>query len=106
MVVLYAKKILDFVIHIDTYLGIILQTYGPLSYLFLFAIIFLETGLVLAPFLPGDSLLFVAGTFAYLGSLKILLLFLVVASAAILGDSLNYYLGKRFGVRLFEQNRF
>ncbi len=94
----------NFIIHIDKYLGLIIQQFGLLTYLFLFGIIFLETGLVIAPFLPGDSLIFVTGTFAALGFLNPILLFFILASAAILGDSLNYYLGNKFGVKLFEKN--
>lgn len=86
-----------FIIHVDVYIGNIIQNYGILTYLFLFFIIFLETGLVITPFLPGDSLIFVAGAFSAQGMLNPLLLFFILAIAAILGDTLNYWIGKFFG---------
>ena len=90
----------DFIIHIDKYLDIIIQQFGVFSYLLLFLIIFLETGLVVTPFLPGDSLLFAAGAFAARGSFQIFLLYVVVAAAAILGNSVNYLIGKFIGDRI------
>lgn len=102
----FFSKPVDFIIHIDKYLGIIIEQYGLLTYLVLFAIIALETGFVLAPFLPGDSLLFVAGAFAAKGILNVFLLFFLLAAAAIIGDSVNYWIGKTFGVRLFQNSRF
>lgn len=97
---------LDFILHIDKYIQLILESYGLATYLVLFLIIFLETGLVVTPFLPGDSLLFVTGAFASRGALNVLLLFFVLALAAILGDSLNYWIGKYFGERVFQKSRF
>ncbi|MDD1666048.1 MAG: VTT domain-containing protein [Methanomicrobiales archaeon] len=85
---------LDFLLHIDTYLGPLVQTYGFWIYLILFLIIFIETGLVVTPFLPGDSLLFVAGTLAGAGLLDIITLCATLSIAAIAGDSLNYWIGK------------
>src|SRR4030042_4098233 len=93
----------DFIIHLDSHLGLLIQQYGLWVYLILFLIIFLETGLVVTPFLPGDSLLFAAGAFAALGSLDIALLFLLLAGAAILGDTANYWIGKRMGPRIFRK---
>jgi len=97
---------IQFILHIDEYLGYFISNYGILTYFILFAIIFLETGLVIAPFLPGDSLLFISGVFAAQGFLNIALLFVIFTTAAILGDSLNYSIGKYFGERIFVNNRF
>jgi len=102
----FAITLIDFILHIDKYLGIIISNYGVLAYLFLFIIIFCETGLVVAPFLPGDSLLFIAGAFAAAGFIKIFLLFFIISTAAILGDSLNYWIGNYFGKKIAYGNRF
>lgn len=96
---------IDFILHIDKYIGLIIQSFGALTYLVLFLIIFLETGLVITPFLPGDSLIFVAGTFAGTGVLNIFALFLVLAGAAVIGDSVNYSIGRYFGERVFTGTR-
>jgi len=92
--------LVDFVLHIDVHLGQIIQTYGTLTYLILFGIIFMETGLVFTPFLPGDSLLFAAGAFAALGSLDIRLLFIILYCAAVIGDNTNYWIGHFFGKKI------
>ncbi|MBI4018983.1 MAG: DedA family protein [Candidatus Aenigmarchaeota archaeon] len=83
--------------HLDEFLASIISEYGIWVYLILFLIIFLETGLIVTPFLPGDSLIFLAGTFAAMGSLDMVTLFGIMASAAIIGDSVNYYIGSRIG---------
>lgn len=93
-------NLFNFILHIDTHLGQIIRTYGPLTYAILFGIIFMETGLVFTPFLPGDSLLFAAGAFAALGSLNIALLLLLLFIAAVLGDTANYWIGHHFGKRI------
>lgn len=95
-----------FLLHIDEYIGFFIQNYGYLTYGIIFLIIFLETGLVFAPFLPGDSLLFVAGTFAGSGLLNIWILFVLLCLAAILGDSVNYFLGKYSGTHILKRFRF
>src|SRR3989338_4345257 len=95
------KNLIDFILHLDNYLSVIIQNYGALTYLFLFLIIFAETGLVVTPFLPGDSLLFAAGSFAAIGSLNVLWVFAVVSIAAILGDTINYSIGKYLGSKAF-----
>ncbi len=94
------KTIIDTFMHLDTHLGQMITTYGVATYVILFAIIFVETGLVIMPFLPGDSLLFVAGTFGALGSLNILTLIAVLSTAAIAGDTVNYWIGHFFGQRI------
>lgn len=94
---------IDFVLHLDRHLGQIIQDYGAWTYLILFLIIFCETGLVVAPFLPGDSLLFAAGAFAAMGSFHVEQLWIVLSSAAILGDSTNYWIGRFVGPRVFYQ---
>jgi len=90
----------DFILHIDVHLGQIITTYGVATYAILFLIIFMETGLVFTPFLPGDSLLFAAGAFAALGSLNIAVLLLILFIAAVLGDTANYWIGHYFGKQL------
>ena len=98
--------LIDFIIHIDKYIDLLINTFGVFSYVILFCIVFLETGIVLAPFLPGDSLLFVTGTFAALGSLNIFILFFVFLAAAIIGDSVNYWIGDFFGEKVFNNWKF
>ncbi|HBO10617.1 TPA: DedA family protein [Candidatus Collierbacteria bacterium] len=92
----------DFILHIDVHLGAIIQTYGVLSYAILFAIIFVETGLVFFPFLPGDSLLFAAGAFSAIGSLSLGWVLGLMMVAAIIGDTVNYWIGHFFGEKLVE----
>ncbi|MBW7960561.1 hypothetical protein B6D29_03015 [Microgenomates bacterium UTCPR1] len=94
------KFLIDFILHIDVHLGQIISTYGTATYIILFGIIFMETGLVFTPFLPGDSLLFAAGAFAALGSLNIWFLFGLLVVAAILGDTVNYWIGFFFGKKI------
>ncbi len=100
-----AINIIDFIFHIDIYISDIIKIFGPLSYLILFLIIFLETGLVITPFLPGDSLLFVIGAFSAQGSFNVILMFFLLTAAAIIGDSLNYAIGNYFGEKVFEKSR-
>jgi membrane-associated protein len=89
----YLKILIDFILHIDIHLGQIINQYGSLTYILLFVIIFIETGLVFTPFLPGDSLLFAAGAFAALGSFNIFFLIILFILAAVLGDTANYWIG-------------
>jgi membrane-associated protein len=98
--------LLDLFLHLDEHLTIVTQTYGSLTYFFLFLVIFMETGLVVTPFLPGDSLLFAAGALAALPGtgLNVGLLFLLLFAAAVIGDTINYKIGKTLGPRVFEQN--
>jgi membrane-associated protein len=98
------RGLFDFILHIDEHLDSIIRQYGTWTYAILFAIIFVETGLVIMPLLPGDSLLFAAGAFAARGSLNPFLLFVLLSIAAILGDSVNYSIGRYFGPRAFTMN--
>ncbi|MGE5456668.1 MAG: DedA family protein [Ignavibacteriales bacterium] len=93
-------KLVDFIINIDKYLGVIIQNYGMETYIILFIVIFCETGLVFLPFLPGDSLIFAASAFAAIGKLNIFILYFVVLFAAVLGDTVNYTIGKTLGNKL------
>jgi membrane-associated protein len=92
---------INFILHMDIYLATLVQNYGNLVYLLLFFIIFMETGFVLTPFLPGDSLLFISGTFAAADALNVYLLFILLSIASILGDTLNYWIGYYFGEKVF-----
>ena len=96
-------QIIDIFLHIDKYLLTLTEQYGTYVYLILFLIIFSETGLVVTPFLPGDSLLFAVGAIsASGGSLNIWILLLIISVAAIIGDSFNYYIGNYLGLRVFD----
>jgi len=95
--------LLDLVLHFDRYLPGMIETYGTWTYLILFVIIFCETGLVITPYLPGDSLLFVAGALAGAGYLNVEVLLLSLVIAAILGDSLNYWIGYTMEMRILEK---
>ncbi len=92
-------------VHLDTHLADIIRDYGVWTYVILFLIVFCETGLVVMPFLPGDSLLFAAGTFAATGAFHLATLLLVLSIAAVLGDSINYAIGAAIGPKIFKQNR-
>jgi membrane-associated protein len=95
----------EFILHLDKHLGPIIERAGDWTYLLFFMIIFLETGLVATPFLPGDSLLFALGIFSAAGALKISWLFVLLSIAAILGDSLNYAIGKYIGKFLLDKKK-
>lgn len=97
------QAVLDFFLHFDAHLAQAIQQYGALTYVILFVIIFCETGLVVTPFLPGDSLLFAVGSFAAIGLLNPFLAFFLLVIAAILGDAVNYSTGRIFGTRSFSE---
>lgn len=99
----FVRDIVNIALHIDKYLNIVIQNFGNWSYLLLFGVIFLETGLVITPFLPGDSLLFAVGAFSALGSLNLLWFFITLSGAAILGDTVNYTLGKLLGEKIIKK---
>jgi membrane-associated protein len=94
---------IDFFLHLDQYLGTIIQNYGIFTYAIVFIIIFCETGLVVTPFFPGDSLLFAAGAFAAIGSLNVYWLFILLSLAAIIGDTINYWIGRFIGPKIFQK---
>lgn len=97
-------QLIDIVVHLDQHLQALVAEHGAWIYLILFLIVFCETGLVVTPFLPGDSLLFVAGTVAAAGGMDIHLLVLLLIIAAVLGDAVNYAVGHYIGPRIFSHN--
>jgi len=98
------SSLFDLVVHLDKHLLAAAQDYGGWVYLLLFLIVFCETGLVVTPFLPGDSLLFVAGTLAGAGAMNVHLLVALLIVAAVTGDSLNYAIGRWIGPRVFRRD--
>ena len=96
------KQLIDVFLHLDKHLADVVRDYGAWTNTLLFVIVFCETGLVVTPFLPGDSLLFTAGALAALGNLNVALVFLLLYLAAVLGDSANYAIGKKIGPRAFD----
>ena len=99
----FIKQLLDIFIHLDRHLNDVIQTFGVWTYLVLFVVIFCETGLVITPFFPGDSLLFAAGAIASLGSLRVEWLFIILSIAAIAGDTVNYQIGNFVGPKVFSK---
>ena len=104
----FIPRVIDIILHLDKYLSALIQDYGLWTYAILFIIIFLETGFVVTPFLPGDSLLFAAGTFAASRALNVWWLFFILSAAAIIGDTVNYWIGHFVGPKVFtrEKSRF
>lgn len=100
----WLQQITSYVLHLEVHLAELVQQYGALTYAILFLIIFLETGVVVTPFLPGDSLLFAGGAVAAIGGLNVWLLFGLLAVAAVLGDTVNYWIGHKIGPRAFSGN--
>ncbi len=101
----FIKYVIDFILHIDENLALLIQQYGAWVYGILFAIVFCETGLVVIPLLPGDSLLFAAGSFAALGQLNVWLMIGLLSLAAILGDTVNYWIGHYLGPKVFHYKK-
>jgi membrane-associated protein len=99
------SELIDLLLHVDRYLLDIVSMYGPWVYALLFVIVFAETGLVVAPLLPGDSLLFAAGAIAATGALDIRLAAILLLAAAIAGDAVNYSIGRAAGVRILQKSR-
>ena len=96
---------IDVILHLDTHLQWVIQTYDTWTYAIIFIVIFCETGLIITPFLPGDSLLFAAGAFAALGSLNLAMLFALIFIAAVLGDFVNYSVGNYIGPKIFKKEK-
>lgn len=94
------QKLFSFIFHIDKHLVNIIQVFGGWSYAVLFLIVFVETGVVIFPFLPGDSLLFAAGAFAAVGAFNFWLLVIILFLAAVIGDTVNYHIGKKVGMAI------
>ena len=97
----FIQLLIDLFLHLDKHLSAVISQYGIWTYGLLFVVIFIETGFVITPFLPGDSLLFAAGTFAALGSLNVWSIFLLLAIAAVAGDTVNYWIGHFLGDRAY-----
>jgi len=102
----FLDTIINLVVHLDSHLKEIIDAYGAWTYAILFLIIFCETGLVITPFLPGDSLIFAAGAFAAAGALDPWILTLLISAAAVLGDTINYRIGQLIGKEAFEPGRY
>lgn len=94
-------EIINIFLHLADYLPKVIEAFGPLTYVILFGVIFAETGLVIAPFLPGDSLIFIVGALSGKGLLNVVPVYIVLLTAAILGDSVNYWIGNKIGPRVF-----
>jgi membrane-associated protein len=101
----FLKGLVDILLHLDVHLDLVIRNYGFWTYGILFLIIFLETGLVVTPFLPGDSLLFAAGTFAALGSLDATWIIVFLSIAAVAGDTANYWIGHASGPKVFNKEK-
>jgi membrane-associated protein len=99
------SNFIDIFVHLDRHLNVVIGSYGLWTYLILFLIIFCETGLVVTPFLPGDSLLFASGAFAAIGSLEVGWLFGLLSTAAVAGNAVNYWLGHLVGPKIFHREK-
>jgi membrane-associated protein len=99
----FVPRLIDLLLHVDKYLDLIIQQFGLVTYVVLFVVVFCETGLVVTPFFPGDSLLFTVGAFAARGSLDLTVALVLLAAAAILGDTVNYWIGAIVGPKVFRK---
>ncbi len=99
----FIKEIIDIFLHLDVHLDFIIRSYGTWTYAILFLIIFCETGLVVTPILPGDSLLFATGTFAARGSLDVWFVVFLLSVSAVAGDTINYWIGYKLGPQVFKK---
>jgi len=97
-------QFLDLILHVDKYLGTVIAQYGTMVYIVLFAIVFCETGLVVVPFLPGDTLLFIGGAFCASGAMNVWILIALLITAAVTGNTLNYWIGSLIGHKVFTHN--
>jgi len=97
-------QFLDLILHVDKYLGTVIDQYGTMVYIVLFAIVFCETGLVVVPFLPGDTLLFIGGAFCASGAMNVWMLIALLITAAVTGNTLNYWIGSLIGHKVFTHN--
>lgn len=97
----YAAQAVDLFLHLDKHLAQVVQDFGPWTYAILFLIVFCETGLVVTPFLPGDSLLFASGAIAAVSGLSVHFMFILLSAAAVIGDTVNYWTGKYLGLKVF-----
>jgi membrane-associated protein len=100
----FIQELIDLFLHLDVYLDEIIRNFGIWSYAILFLVIFMETGFVVTPFLPGDSLLFTVGAFSARGSFNVWLIYILLFLAAIIGDTVNYWIGNKIGPRVFERD--
>jgi len=101
----FLRQFIDFFLHLDKHLNVLIEHFGIWTYLILFLIIFCETGLVVTPILPGDSLLFAVGTFAAMGSLNVVWVLILLTIAAIAGDTVNYWIGSLLGPKIFHKEK-
>lgn len=102
----WIESFFDVILHLDKHLAQLAANYGAWIYVILFAIIFCETGLIVMPFLPGDSLLFATGALCAISELNVVFMFVQLTIAAILGDTVNFWIGKHLGLKAFQNSRF
>lgn len=100
---MFILRLIDIILHVDKYLVTIVNDYAALTYGIIFAVIFVETGFIIFPFLPGDSLLFASGALAGIGTLNIWFVYLTIVAGAVIGDTVNYYIGKHIGPKIFNK---
>lgn len=101
----FIGSLIDIILHLDEYLSLITQNYGVWVYAIIFLIIFFETGLVVTPFLPGDSIIFASGALAGIGAMNVVYLLIIFYVAAVLGDTANYYIGKKIGSKIMKKEK-